>query len=236
MTHYSQRPYLPHNLISRSYGRRGFSLIEVIVVFALSASLATFGFVQLQKQKQQGILNNAIADHNAIIAAWRSYNGATLNIGSGNALSQLSAANALPADVTNVSGVWLNAFRGTFTMNGNANLSNGVPGVQMTYNNVPAFACMRFVSALAPSAYSTYINGSSLQIRNPATTSSTINYSQASTLCSSGPSYTIEFDYLLPMPIITLFNGQNPSSASAYQLNSMTNFMNALSARPSIIP
>ena len=172
--------------------KKGFSLIELLLVLGIIAALAITAFMIYPKvsssnsaQTEASNINTIKASINSLYSSSPDYSGLTTDV----ALN----SKVFPETMVNSAGTAaLNTFKGAVTID----TSNGSPSnaansaFTITYAAVPAAECMKIVSAVQSNFYKVSVGGTT--VKSGAFTPSIFNLTTLSTECAKGNS-TIVF-------------------------------------------
>lgn len=154
-------------LIKNKQSKKGFSLLELLLVLGIIAALVVAAFIVYPKvqasQRAEAESNNIAtiqAGVKALYAAASSYTGLTNTVA---VESKIFPDNMLSGSGSSATPI--NAFKGEVTLEAAATGPSSTAGSSftITYKNVPATECSKIVTAAAGNFYTTSVNGAEVK-------------------------------------------------------------------------
>ncbi|HAT7491862.1 TPA: prepilin-type N-terminal cleavage/methylation domain-containing protein [Raoultella ornithinolytica] len=173
-------------LIKRKKSKKGFSLLELLLVLGIIAALVVAAFIVYPKvqasQRAQAESNNIAtiqAGVKALFTSASSFTGLTNSVA--------VQAKIFPDNMLSGSGSSakpINAFKGDVTLEAAATGPSGTGGSSftITYNNVPASECTKIITAAAGNFYTAGVGTAG----NVKAAGGVLNVASAATECDKG--------------------------------------------------
>lgn len=149
----------------RTQNKKGFSLIELLLVLGIIAALAITAFMIYPKvsssnnaQTEASNINTIKASVSSLYSSSPDYNGLTTEVG--------IKSKIFPDTMVNTAGTAaLNTFKGPVTLATSAESPSGVADSAFTisYEDVPSAECVKIVSAVASNFYKVTVGGTTVK-------------------------------------------------------------------------
>ena len=173
----------------RTQNKKGFSLIELLLVLGIIAALAITAFMIYPKvsssnnaQTEASNINTIKASVSSLYSSSPDYNGLTTEVG--------IKSKIFPDTMVNTAGTAaLNTFKGPVTLATSAESPSGVADSAFTisYEDVPSAECVKIVSAVASNFYKVTVGGTAVKETTAGSAgTSSVDVAKLTAACATG--------------------------------------------------